>query len=325
MLKGLGRAVLASSDGRPDLEREYDRTWTERLVLEVCNQSHNQDSSAMLHASIAHTCDEFIAALAMHTAERVQAGQGDEAACGALAWKMCQVFTEKVEEVMMPLSRFHIWRYGLTPLKESILESFRRCVYEPMLAGPLAGMASQPPALEELKAVAATGFSASSLPEAKATFVTLVFTSGERMSVPMHVMRTSETLLNLYDQDEGSEVVVPALQANGREIENSIVRLCLEYSWVHSEHPDIEMTEAEIREWDAAFTHVDDDTLFSMILVANTLSIKGLLDLSCKQVADHIKACKTPQEIRRRFNIKNDFTPEEEEEVRKENAWCEPP
>ena len=40
-------------------------------------------------------------------------------------------------------------------------------------------------------------------------------------------------------------------------------------------------------------------------------------------VADDIKKCKTPQEIRRRYNIKNDFTPEEEEEIRKENDWCE--
>jgi hypothetical protein len=31
---------------------------------------------------------------------------------------------------------------------------------------------------------------------------------------------------------------------------------------------------------------------------------------------------KTPEEIRKTFNIKNDFTPEEEEEVRKENQWA---
>lgn len=42
----------------------------------------------------------------------------------------------------------------------------------------------------------------------------------------------------------------------------------------------------------------------------------------CKTVADEIKG-KTPEEIRTRFNIKNDFTPEEEEEVKRENAWCE--
>ena len=34
-------------------------------------------------------------------------------------------------------------------------------------------------------------------------------------------------------------------------------------------------------------------------------------------------AGKSPEEIRRTFNIKNDFTPEEEAQVREENKWCE--
>ncbi|KAH7332134.1 hypothetical protein KP509_20G069800 [Ceratopteris richardii] len=38
-------------------------------------------------------------------------------------------------------------------------------------------------------------------------------------------------------------------------------------------------------------------------------------------VRDMIKE-KTPEEIRRAFNIENDFTPEEEEEVRRENQWA---
>ena len=69
-------------------------------------------------------------------------------------------------------------------------------------------------------------------------------------------------------------------------------------------------------------SQVDDETLFNLILAANYLDIKPLLDLTCKTVADEIKG-KTPEEIRIRFNIKNDFTPEEEEEVKRENAWCE--
>lgn len=52
------------------------------------------------------------------------------------------------------------------------------------------------------------------------------------------------------------------------------------------------------------------------------MDIKPLLDLTCKTVANMIKG-KTPEEIRKTFNIKNDFTPEEEEQVRKENEWCE--
>ncbi|KAL5986058.1 SKP1-like protein 1A [Asimina triloba] len=57
------------------------------------------------------------------------------------------------------------------------------------------------------------------------------------------------------------------------------------------------------------------------LTAANYLNIKSLLDLTCQTVADMIKG-KTPEEIRRTFNIKNDFTPEEEEEVRRENQWA---
>ena len=39
------------------------------------------------------------------------------------------------------------------------------------------------------------------------------------------------------------------------------------------------------------------------------------------QVAQGIKDCKTPEEIRLRYNIPNTFTPEEEEEICKEYAW----
>ena len=78
----------------------------------------------------------------------------------------------------------------------------------------------------------------------------------------------------------------------------------------------------DINPWDKEFCNVDQATLFELILAANYLDIKPLLDLTCKTVANMIKG-KTPEEIRKTFNIKNDFTPEEEEKVRKENEWCE--
>ena len=47
---------------------------------------------------------------------------------------------------------------------------------------------------------------------------------------------------------------------------------------------------------------------------ANYLDIKGLLDVTCKTVANMIKG-KNTDEIRRTFNITNDFTADEEEQV----------
>ena len=60
---------------------------------------------------------------------------------------------------------------------------------------------------------------------------------------------------------------------------------------------------------------------FGFFQAANFLNIKSLLDLTYDAVLDVIKG-KTPQEIRKIFNIKNEFTPEEEEELRRENQWA---
>lgn len=80
-------------------------------------------------------------------------------------------------------------------------------------------------------------------------------------------------------------------------------------------------SEEEIKAWDTEFTKVDQGTLFELILAANYLNIKSLLDLTCITVANMIKG-KSPEEIRKTFNIENDFTPEEEEEVKRENQWA---
>ncbi|EGS20873.1 uncharacterized protein CTHT_0027110 [Thermochaetoides thermophila DSM 1495] len=78
----------------------------------------------------------------------------------------------------------------------------------------------------------------------------------------------------------------------------------------------------DIDEWDQKFMQVDQEMLFEIILAANYLDIKPLLDVGCKTVANMIKG-KSPEEIRKTFNITNDFTPEEEEQIRRENEWAE--
>ena len=77
-----------------------------------------------------------------------------------------------------------------------------------------------------------------------------------------------------------------------------------------------------VSEWDAKFVDIEQELLFELILAANYMDIKPLLELTCAKVASMIKG-KTPEEIRKTFNIVNDFTPEEERQVREENKWCE--
>merc|ERR1712084_132724 len=91
-------------------------------------------------------------------------------------------------------------------------------------------------------------------------------------------------------------------------VDSKILIKVIEYCKYHHKAEQDSLPEDDKNVWDKDFVKVDDETLFNLILAANYLDIKQLLDLTCKTVAD---------------NIKNDFTPEEEEEVRKENAWCE--
>merc|ERR1711959_133098 len=155
--------------------------------------------------------------------------------------------------------------------------------------------------------------------------VVLLSKDEREFKVKFGIAMMSETIKALSsfptEEDEIEDWKVPESAIPLPPVEGTILAKVIEYCTYHTENKEAKEDERDAR--DKKFAGVDDDTLFSLILAANYLDIKQLLDLTCKTVADYIKACKTPQEIRRRFNIKNDFTPEEEEEVRKENAWCE--
>ena len=125
------------------------------------------------------------------------------------------------------------------------------------------------------------------------------------------------------EEDADNEEAVPL-----PNVSTNILKKVIQWSTHHKDEPtpvDDENKEKrtdDISSWDLDFLKVDQGTLFELILAANYLDIKGLLDVTCKTVANMIKG-KSPEEIRRTFNIKNDFTPAEEEQIRKENEWCE--
>ena len=139
---------------------------------------------------------------------------------------------------------------------------------------------------------------------------------GQEFKVKLEEAKMSETVKNLIE-DAGVDDPVPLPGVTGK-----ILKKIADYMKYHTEHPTVE--DKDIIGWDLDFCKVDQPTLFDLILAANYLDIKGLLDLTCKTVANMIKG-KTPDEIRKTFNIKKDdeFTEAEMEQVRKENEWCE--
>ncbi|XP_033245012.1 S-phase kinase-associated protein 1-like isoform X1 [Drosophila miranda] len=137
---------------------------------------------------------------------------------------------------------------------------------------------------------------------------------------------TIKAMLENCVSEKDEDAVVPL-----QNVSSTILRKVLMWAEYHKDDPQspdkdekrekVKRTD-DIIPWDAEFLKVDLGILFELILAANYLDIKGLLEVSCTPVANMIKG-KSPEEIRKTFNIKKDFTPAEEEKVRKENEWCE--
>ncbi|XP_044970859.1 SKP1-like protein 1 isoform X1 [Hordeum vulgare subsp. vulgare] len=162
--------------------------------------------------------------------------------------------------------------------------------------------------------------------------ITLKSSDGEEFDVDKTVDMESQTLRHMIE-DECADNAIPLPNVNSK-ILSRVIEYCKQHVQVRPKPADSAAADAsssapaaapaptvDIKNWDAEFIKVDQATLYDLILAANYLDIKGLLDLTCQTVADMIKG-KTPEEIRKTFNIENDFTPEEEAEIRKENQWA---
>ncbi|KAL4190656.1 hypothetical protein AMTRI_Chr07g76780 [Amborella trichopoda] len=79
--------------------------------------------------------------------------------------------------------------------------------------------------------------------------------------------------------------------------------------------------ETVLTKWDEEFLKVDMQTHFDIALAANYLNVKHLLDITCLEIADRIKDWSV-EDVRKTFGIENDFSPEEEDAVRKDNEWA---
>ncbi|KAJ7966901.1 putative Skp1 [Quillaja saponaria] len=149
--------------------------------------------------------------------------------------------------------------------------------------------------------------------------ITLKSSDGETFEVDEAVALESQTIKHMIE-DDCADNGIPLPNVTSKILAR-VVEYCKKHVEAAKTNERASSADEDLKNWDAEFVKVDQATLFDLILAANYLNIKSLLDLNCQTVADMIKG-KTPEEIRKTFNIKNDFTPEEEEEVRRENQWA---
>ncbi|KAJ3364180.1 hypothetical protein AMAG_15409 [Allomyces macrogynus ATCC 38327] len=158
--------------------------------------------------------------------------------------------------------------------------------------------------------------------------VKLLSSDNEKITVAQDVAVRSMLIKNMLEDigdAEDAEIPLPNVTAR-------VLKKVIEYCEHHKNDPmppaeedelgDERRRSDDIDEWDADYIDVEQELLFEIILAANYMDIKPLLDLGCKTVANMIKG-KTTEEIRKTFNITCDFTAEEEEQIRRENEWAE--
>lgn len=108
-------------------------------------------------------------------------------------------------------------------------------------------------------------------------------------------------------------------------INSTILELVLEWCEEYkNEEDDFEYVEKlnqrtdDIPDFDQALLNVEVSKLVAVITAANFLQMKRLEVVACKIIANKWKA-KNPEQLRETFDIENDFTPEKEEQIIREN------
>jgi len=149
--------------------------------------------------------------------------------------------------------------------------------------------------------------------------IKLQSSDGEIFPVDVEIAKQSVTIKTMledlgWEEDDDEVVPLPNVidlaysQGTKHNVNASILKKVIQWATQHKDDPTPPERTDDISTWDSDFLEVDQGTLFELILAAKYLDIKGLLDVTCRTVANMIKG-KTPEEIR-----KNDFTPSEEEQ-----------
>ena len=153
--------------------------------------------------------------------------------------------------------------------------------------------------------------------------VTLQSSDEEIFPVDKTIAKKFKIVKSLLEDlgDEDDEVIpLPTVSSD-------ILRRVIQWTEHHKNDPDHDdnqdKTPVDIPSWDADFLNVSLATLTDLNMAANYLDIKGLLARTVRKFANMIKDKKDSEEVRNTFNIEDDLTSAEKEQIKKDNDGSE--
>ncbi|XVF22431.1 hypothetical protein REPUB_Repub12eG0171600 [Reevesia pubescens] len=154
----------------------------------------------------------------------------------------------------------------------------------------------------------------SATPTVKAKKITLRTADNHEFEVDEAIAMEFGTVKTFFDENpDASEEPIPLPNVSSKCL-SSIIEYCKSHLAFRGEE--------EAKRYDEELVKgQDNESLKEMILAANYLNIKDLLDMLNQAVADRIKN-KSVEYVRRFFGIENDYTAEEEAAVRAQNEWA---
>ncbi|KAH0773461.1 hypothetical protein KY290_010598 [Solanum tuberosum] len=126
---------------------------------------------------------------------------------------------------------------------------------------------------------------------------------------------SSEKLITFKTSDDVNFTsnVIPLFNVDGKTM-TKVVQYWKKYSQEG-------VTEDQLKSFDQDFLKMSQSELVGALLAANFFDDTQLKEVIIQGFSDRIKG-KSIEEICEVFGIVNDYTPEEEEEVRRENSWA---
>jgi S-phase kinase-associated protein 1 len=106
--------------------------------------------------------------------------------------------------------------------------------------------------------------------------------------------------------EDGATEEIPILNVDAA-ILSKVVDFCNYHKGAHPPAvarplKSVKLDECGVSAWDCKFLAMPREELYKVVIAANYLDIRSLLDLSCAKVASYIKD-KTPDEVRRDFGL----------------------